>query len=143
MPPSLLAQVADTLVAHAASDMATLAVALTDPEQLFDTHVVKVVADRDGYALYFSRATIPWKRDEFNPVGEIQRDWLEGLHRHLGIYAYRTAYLKGYADLEETTRRYDPRTLRDGWNDVGGERVFYVSNPALGLWCHRARLGGS
>ncbi len=66
MPPALLAQVAETLESHAESDMATLAVPLTDPDQLFDTNAVKVVADRNGYALYFSRATIPWKRDLFD-----------------------------------------------------------------------------
>jgi len=47
----------------------------------------------------------------------------------------------GYGDLAAMTRRYDPARLRDGWNDVAGERVFYVSNPALGLWAHRARFG--
>lgn len=48
----------------------------------------------------------------------------------------------GYAwgDLAEQTRRYDPARLRDGWNEVAGERLFYVSNPALGLWAHRARF---
>lgn len=45
-----------------------------------------------------------------------------------------------YADLKETLARYDPATLRDGWNTVDGERVFFVSNPALGLWAYRGRL---
>ena len=48
----------------------------------------------------------------------------------------------GYADLRETMRRYDPGRLQDGWNTLpDGERVFYVSNPALGLWAYRGRLG--
>jgi len=99
MPPSLLAQVADTLVSHLQSDMATLAVPLTAPDQLFDTNTVKVVADRNGYALYFSRASIPWKRDEFDPRVAVQPSWLEGVYRHLGIYAYRAGFLGGYANL--------------------------------------------
>jgi len=46
-----------------------------------------------------------------------------------------------WADLAEMTERYNPRALRDGWNTLGeGRRVFYVSNPALGLWAHRSRL---
>jgi nickel-dependent lactate racemase len=45
-----------------------------------------------------------------------------------------------YADLAETTRRYDPTKLVDGWNTVGSERVFYISNPALGLWAFRGRF---
>ena len=47
-----------------------------------------------------------------------------------------------WGDLAIYARRYDPAKLVDGWNDVGGERVFYVSNPALGLWAHRARFAG-
>ena len=48
-----------------------------------------------------------------------------------------------YADLKEMTRRYDPATLKDGWNtlDDGGQ-IFYISNPALGLWAHRGRFEG-
>jgi nickel-dependent lactate racemase len=46
-----------------------------------------------------------------------------------------------YGDLAEMSARYDPRVLRDGWNDLaGGERIFYVSNPATGLWASRARF---
>ena len=46
-----------------------------------------------------------------------------------------------YADLEPMLRRYDPKTLRDGWNVLpDGERIYYVSNPALGLWAYRGRL---
>lgn len=46
----------------------------------------------------------------------------------------------GYAPLETMLRKYDPATLRDGMNDVNGEEVFFVSNPALGLWAHRDRF---
>ncbi|MBL8827285.1 MAG: hypothetical protein JNM18_09885 [Planctomycetaceae bacterium] len=47
-----------------------------------------------------------------------------------------------YADLAETRRRYDPAKLVDGWNTLAdGERVFYISNPALGLWAYAGRLG--
>jgi nickel-dependent lactate racemase len=45
-----------------------------------------------------------------------------------------------YADLGEMTRRYDPAKLKDGWNTVDGEKVFYISNPALGLWAYRGRF---
>lgn len=46
-----------------------------------------------------------------------------------------------YADLPTMLRRYDPKSLRDGWNVLpDGERIYYVSNPALGLWAHRSRL---
>jgi nickel-dependent lactate racemase len=45
-----------------------------------------------------------------------------------------------WGDLSVMSERYDPRRLRDGWNDCGGEKVFYVSNPAVGLWASRARF---
>jgi nickel-dependent lactate racemase len=46
-----------------------------------------------------------------------------------------------YAPLEETMRRYDPSKLNDGFNTVEGEEIFYISNPALGLWAWRGRFG--
>jgi len=46
-----------------------------------------------------------------------------------------------YADLKTMTQRYDPAKLKDGWNTLsGGEKVFYISNPALGLWAFRGRF---
>ncbi len=45
-----------------------------------------------------------------------------------------------YADLAAMSKRYDPKMLRDGWNHLGGEDVFYVSNPGLGLWAVRDRF---
>jgi nickel-dependent lactate racemase len=45
-----------------------------------------------------------------------------------------------YADLDATLRRYDPARLHDGMNTVDGEEVFYISNPALGLWAHKDRF---
>ncbi len=48
----------------------------------------------------------------------------------------------GYGELGVMAARYDPATLREGWNRVDGEDVFFISNPGLGLWAHRARFGG-
>jgi nickel-dependent lactate racemase len=45
-----------------------------------------------------------------------------------------------YAPLDEMTARYNPATLKDGWNEVGGEEIYYISNPALGLWAYRGRF---
>lgn len=46
----------------------------------------------------------------------------------------------GYGDLEEVMRRYDVAKLKDGWNTVNGEEVYFISNPALGLWAHPDRF---
>jgi hypothetical protein len=45
-----------------------------------------------------------------------------------------------YADLRQMTARYNPDTLKDGWNEVDGEEIYYISNPALGLWAYKERF---
>jgi hypothetical protein len=45
-----------------------------------------------------------------------------------------------YGDLDQMRKRYDPDRLKDGWNDVNDERIYYVSNPALGLWASEKRF---
>jgi nickel-dependent lactate racemase len=45
-----------------------------------------------------------------------------------------------YGDLAEMTAKYDPAKLRDGWNVVDGEEIFYISNPGLGLWAYEGRF---
>lgn len=64
IPPSIIAQVARNL-ASSEAPMATLAVEIDHESEVFNPNAVKVVTDKDGYAMYFSRATIPWDRDNF------------------------------------------------------------------------------
>ena len=45
-----------------------------------------------------------------------------------------------FGSLEQTQARYNPNNLSDGWNDVAGEQIYYISNPALGLWASSDRL---
>ena len=45
-----------------------------------------------------------------------------------------------YADLAEMTKKYDPEKLKDGFNDVEGEKVFFISNPGMGLWSFKERF---
>lgn len=47
----------------------------------------------------------------------------------------------GYRDLADAMRQYDPKVLKDGWNTVSGEEVYFISNPALGLWGTKERFG--
>jgi hypothetical protein len=46
----------------------------------------------------------------------------------------------GYADLDAMMKRYDPEKLKDGFNTVDGEEVFYISNPGMGLWSWKERF---
>ena len=65
LAPALIRAMADLLAAKPDAAIATACHAIDDPAEAFNPNVVKVVADRDGYAMYFSRATIPWARDAF------------------------------------------------------------------------------
>lgn len=95
MPVACINQVASLLERHPEADMATLATKLSHDDEIFDSNVVKVVTNKFQKALYFSRATIPWYREEFKqqPVGIKQT---EHLRRHIGLYAYRAGFVKDY-----------------------------------------------
>jgi 3-deoxy-manno-octulosonate cytidylyltransferase (CMP-KDO synthetase) len=101
MPVSLLNQVAQDLEHHGAADTATLAAHLEHPGQLFDPNVVKVVLDRKGYALYFSRAPIPWKRDDIAWGQPVTPALSRGYLRHIGLYAYRAGFIREYVGWTE------------------------------------------
>ncbi|PWK97780.1 3-deoxy-manno-octulosonate cytidylyltransferase (CMP-KDO synthetase) [Pantoea allii] len=92
IPAEIVHQVATNL-AHSEAGMATLAVPITDAEEAFNPNAVKVVMDVKGYALYFSRATIPWDRERYAE----SRDRIgDTLLRHIGIYAYRAGFIRRY-----------------------------------------------
>jgi len=97
LPASLINQVADDLQQHTAADMATLYSQINQEKQVFDPNVVKVVMDGLGYALYFSRAPIPWMRDHFDQQSTLPPDLPH--YRHLGLYGYRASFLKHYSEL--------------------------------------------
>ena len=117
IPPAVIDQVAHNLAVHGRAGIATLCEAITDPEELANPNAVKVVADADGMALYFSRATVPWPREHF-------REGREGMPsgqwwRHVGIYAYRTRFLHQYiswppAPLEQLEQLEQLRALYHG-----------------------------
>ena len=46
----------------------------------------------------------------------------------------------GYAPYDEMVKKYDPAKLKDGWNTVDGQEIYYISNPALGLWADRKKF---
>ena len=101
IPPALIGQVAQLLAAHPRADLATLATAILSIEEFVDPNVVKVVADAQGRALYFSRAPIPWNRDAA-PGGLASQRVFADARRHVGIYAYRVGALLRLAALAPT-----------------------------------------
>ncbi|MDP9768290.1 3-deoxy-manno-octulosonate cytidylyltransferase [Kosakonia cowanii] len=97
IPPAIIRQVADNLAARRDVGMATLAVPIESAEEAFNPNAVKVVMDAQGYALYFSRATIPWDRDHFAASRETIGD---SFLRHIGIYGYRAGFIRRYVSWQ-------------------------------------------
>lgn len=118
MPPVCLDQVGQALEQDAALKMATLCTPLTDIEELFDPHAVKVVRDINDNALYFTRAAVPWSRDTFNETLRYlpaNQDY----QRHIGLYGYRAGFVRQYLDwpasaIEKTESLEQLRVLYHG-----------------------------
>ena len=122
IPPRIVRQVAENL-ANFKVNMASLAVKIQEPQELFNPNVVKVLTDKNGYVLYFSRSAIPYDRDQFMNLQEPAKVQLADVYwRHIGIYAYRAGFIKQYVqwaptELENLEKLEQLRVL---WN---GERI--------------------
>ncbi len=117
MPAAVIRQLAEALAARPELGMATVATPIETTDELFDPHVVKVVLDARGHALYFSRAPIPWDRDAFAHTPP--RRLPEGCWRHIGLYAYRAGFLARYvrwpaAPMERSESLEQLRVLHHG-----------------------------
>ncbi|WP_312934035.1 3-deoxy-manno-octulosonate cytidylyltransferase [Pseudomonas sp.] len=134
IPPVIIDQVATNLAAHPEAGIATLAEAIHEPETVFNANAVKVVSDKNGLALSFSRAPLPWARDLFAQ----QRDQLpEGVpyRRHIGMYAYRVGFLQDFVSwgpcwLEQTEALEQLRAL---WHGVRIHVADAIEAPAVGV----------
>lgn len=98
--PALIREVAQNLAEHPEASIATACHGINDLDAMFNPNVVKVVMDKAGYALYFSRAPIAYARDAF---GDGRREGAmpanAKAYRHIGIYAYKASFLHAYAQL--------------------------------------------
>ncbi|HZR36673.1 MAG TPA: 3-deoxy-manno-octulosonate cytidylyltransferase [Nevskia sp.] len=116
MPPALVRQAAELLAGDAQADIATLCHPLHAREDWLNPNFVKLVKDARDYALYFSRAPIPWKREGSSAESPLP----EGLaFRHIGLYAYRAGALRRFsalppADLETCEMLEQLRALSHG-----------------------------
>lgn len=118
MPPAVVMQVAQILQADPARPVATLCEPIREVAVLTDPNVVKVVRDRWGRALYFSRAPIPYERDEAPGKSGQDRGRPIGL-RHIGVYGYRLSALQQFvelpvSDLERSEKLEQLRLLENG-----------------------------
>ncbi|MEM7468435.1 MAG: 3-deoxy-manno-octulosonate cytidylyltransferase [Pseudomonadota bacterium] len=115
LPAAVIKQVAE-LGGDEALDIATIYEKFASVEEAQDPNVCKVVPDASGRALYFSRAQIPFQRDESD-----QGPLLKALRRHVGIYAYSVGFLRRYvelpqSDLEKLESLEQLRALENGYS---------------------------
>lgn len=133
IPAAVVTQVASNLVQHTDAGIATLCEAMTDVDTVMNPNAVKVVRDAAGYALYFSRAPIPYARAEYvqqSPELPSMAVW-----RHIGIYAYRVGLLHdfvrwGACQLEATEAL---EQLRAMWHGVRIHVDIACETPPAGV----------
>jgi len=102
LDPSMVTQVINCLKENPAVSMATLKCKITSTSEITNPNVVKVVTDIDGYALYFSRAPVPFYRELRRTVHGIASDLPLSVFKHIGLYAYQRNFLLRFSQLEPT-----------------------------------------
>jgi 3-deoxy-manno-octulosonate cytidylyltransferase (CMP-KDO synthetase) len=128
--PRLIRQCADLLLQREDCVMSTAAHAIDTMKDYLDPNIVKVVLDARGTALYFSRAPIPWQRD--GGAGTLPQP---PALRHVGLYAYRAGFLRGFPSLPPAApeRTEALEQLRALWH---GHRIAVCiceASPGLGV----------
>ena len=115
--------------------MATLKKRIEDPREIEDPNVVKVVTDRAGDAIYFSRRAIPYHRGGVGTSADAAgRSACATYFKHIGLYVYRRAFLLGYSQmpvgpLERAERLEQLRALENGYRI----RVVETEYESLGV----------
>ena len=125
-PPELLHQVATNLHDYQDCAIATLTTPILEQCDISDPNIVKVVADINGYALYFSRAAIPFQREAGEPTEMNQ------YFRHLGIYAYRVEFLNKMPQcaLETIERLEQLRAMYHGYK-IHTQQAVQLPGPGI------------
>lgn len=118
IPPEVINQVAENLAQNQSAGVSTLCEPIEQTEDFLNPNIVKVVADSSNSALYFSRASIPWPREQFQQ-GYDAMPKANIACRHIGIYAYRVSCLNQFvcwpvAPLEDWERLEQLRFLYHG-----------------------------
>lgn len=131
--PQLIQEVANNLAQHPEAAIATACHPIHDKESMFNPNIVKVVLDKQGCALYFSRAPIPYARDAFAIDLDVPSNM--PVYRHIGIYAYRVSFLKAYAHLQPAAiEQFEAlEQLRALWHGYKISVAITQNAPAVGV----------
>ena len=113
IPSKNISQVA-SIIENTNAQMATLCCKISDKNEALDANIVKVIFDKNNKAIYFSRSLIPFNRNAEHSTNDAQV-----YYRHIGIYAYTTAFLKQYVNwpvskLEQAETLEQLRVLENG-----------------------------
>lgn len=116
--PRMIEQVIDPMRRNPGVPMGTLKCRITSPEEYLNPNVVKVVTDRNDYALYFSRAPIPYGREIMDQI-DTEFSQIEA-YKHVGLYIYRRDFLLTYhklapTPLEQNEKLEQLRALENGF----------------------------
>lgn len=124
--PSLIRLVAEALDQHPGAALSTAAERITNPADIDNPNIVKVVLNQQGFAHYFSRSPIPFVRDDTIDFP---------FRRHIGIYAYRASTLKRWPDLTPapTEQIEKLEQLRAMWHGLNIFVADYEGEPAIGV----------
>jgi len=134
IPQQLIEMTAASLINYPQAGMSSVCTPLEDDQDAFDPNVVKVVLDKDQFAMYFSRASIPWDRDGYKD-GSDKMTTKMPLYRHIGMYGYRVSFLRQYHSMEscalETTEALEQ--LRALWYGVKIHMSIIDEPPGHGI----------
>jgi 3-deoxy-manno-octulosonate cytidylyltransferase (CMP-KDO synthetase) len=131
IPPEPIHQIAANLVEHTNAKMATICEPIESIEELSNPHCIKVALNRRGYALYFSRAPIPWDRNSLSTQKNKPKKLDTIYYRHRGIYAYRVNFLLEFMEWTpcELEKKESLEQLRTLW--YGGKIHVGISKEKL------------
>lgn len=140
IPPSTIEKCVDALIADATADMATTSEAITDPRDVLNPNVVKVVTDENSCALYFSRAPIPFPRTAVERHGSLaaalerEPELLRTFRKHTGLYAYRRDFLLRFSAMKPSRLEKIEMLEQLRALDSGAKiRVVEVDEPSVGV----------
>lgn len=129
IPPLVIDQLVVAMQEDGNMTMATLSEPIINADDFLNSNVVKVVTDRNGDALYFSRAPIPFPRDEIanDSVGEFSAA------RHIGVYAFRVGALREFVNLSDSRLEATEKLEQLRWLEAGRQiRVLSSAAPVPG-----------
>ena len=122
IPPENIEKVVEPLIKDTSVSVTSLRILIQNPKDIFNKNITKVVVDKFDYALYFSKAPIPWERDKWsanveNVMNLSSLSWF----KHIGLYAYRKKFLMEYSafpvsPLEKVEKLEQLRILENGFS---------------------------